>query len=210
MQYLPEFLTVATIHLLAVMSPGPDFVMITRNSLKYSRRSGIYSALGLGLGILVHVSYSLLGISFVISRSIVLFSLIKFLGAGYLLYIGYKSLKARPHQENSLDLGLEKRDLGKWAALKMGFLTNILNPKVSLFFFALFTQVINPSTPHSIQVLYGVEMSGMTFAWFAVVATMFSSQIIKKRFLKVSHYVERAMGVILIGLGLKLAFTSSK
>ena len=79
MGYLPIFLTVALAHLLAVISPGPDFIMITRNSLIYSRKSGIYSAIGLGLGILVHVIYSLVGIGLVISQSILLFTIIKFL-----------------------------------------------------------------------------------------------------------------------------------
>jgi len=94
MPYLSEFITVAIIHLLAVMSPGPDFVMIMRNSLLYSRKTGIYSAIGLGAGIAVHVTYSLIGIGFIISKSVLLFSIIKLLGAGYLVYVGYKSLKA--------------------------------------------------------------------------------------------------------------------
>ena len=77
MSYLPIFLTVALAHLLAVISPGPDFIMITRNSLIYSRRTGIYSSIGLGLGILVHVTYSLVGIGLIISKSIILFNTIK-------------------------------------------------------------------------------------------------------------------------------------
>ena len=84
MQYLPEFLTIAGIHLLAVMSPGPDFAMIVRNSLVYSKKTAIYSSLGLAAGILVHVTYSLVGIGLIISQSILLFSVIKFFGAGYL------------------------------------------------------------------------------------------------------------------------------
>lgn len=79
MQYLPIIATVALVHLLAVISPGPDFIMITRNSIIYSRRSGVYSALGLGLGILVHVTYSLVGIGLLIAQSILLFNAIKFL-----------------------------------------------------------------------------------------------------------------------------------
>ena len=89
MAFLPEFLAVVTIHLLAVMSPGPDFVMISRNSLIYSRRSGIFSALGLACGMAVHASYSLVGIGLIITKSIVLFSILKFVGAAYLLYFGY-------------------------------------------------------------------------------------------------------------------------
>lgn len=209
MQFLPEFLTVVVIHLLAAMSPGPDFVMISRNSLIYSRKVGIYSSIGLGLGILVHVTYSLIGIGLIISKSILLFSVLKFIGAAYLLYIGYKCLRAKPHHAQHMEKE-KQNDLGKLAAIRMGFLTNVLNPKATLFFFALFTQVINPSTPKTIQILYGLEMAIMTFAWFAFVATILSHNLIRKRFASVQHLLERTFGAILIALGIKVALSSSK
>lgn len=209
MPYLTEFLTVATIHLLAVMSPGPDFVMITRNSLKYSRKTAAYSALGLGLGILMHVTYSLVGIGLIISQSVLLFSIVKYLGAAYLIYIGIKSLRSKQH---SISTGKVKttKDLSKFQAIRMGFLTNILNPKVTLFFLAIFTQVINPSTPLFVQLIYGIEMAVVTFLWFAAVASFFSVGFIKNKFANFIHYLEKAMGAILVGLGIKLAFSSSK
>lgn len=133
MEYLPEFLTVVVIHLLAVMSPGPDFALVSRNSFVYSRRSGVFSALGIALGLGVHVAYSLVGIGLLIAQSIVLFSTIKFIGAAYLIYLGVRSLlsKKKPAGAELLE---EKSDITKFAALKQGFLTNILNPKVTLFF----------------------------------------------------------------------------
>jgi threonine/homoserine/homoserine lactone efflux protein len=128
MPYLSAILTVAILHFLAVMSPGPDFIMISRNALVYSRRSGIYAALGLALGILVHVTYSLVGIGLIISQSLILFSILKFVGAGYLLYVGYKALGAR-QSHVSIDDHQQKRDLSKLAALRMGFITNATTPK---------------------------------------------------------------------------------
>lgn len=208
MSFLPEFLTVVVVHLLAVTSPGPDFVMISRNSLIHSRKVGVYSAIGLGLGILVHVTYSLIGIGFLISKSIVLFSILKFIGAGYLLYIGYQCLRAQPRREELL-AAQQHKDMGVYAAIRMGFLTNVLNPKATLFFFALFTQVIDPHTPKTIQALYGLEMSVMTFVWFALVALILSHNLIRKRFVSVQHYLERSFGVILIALGIKVALSSS-
>lgn len=209
MQYLAEFITVALIHLLAVMSPGPDFALISRNSLVYSRKTGIYSAIGLALGILVHVTYSLVGIGFIISRSIVLFSAIKFAGAAYLVYIGYKSLKSKPKMlsKNCLQ---EKKDMDKFAAIRAGFLTNALNPKVTLFFLSLFTQVISPETPLPIQIFYGIEMSLMTFVWFSLVALVLSHSLIQEKFASVHHHVEKFFGVILIALGIKVALSNSR
>lgn len=207
MPYLSEFLTVATVHLLAVMSPGPDFVMITRNTLVYSGKTGMYSAVGLGLGIGVHVIYSLLGIGLLISQSIVLFNIIKFIGAGYLLYIGYKSLTAKAsHVKISQEH--RKKDISRAQAVRIGFITNVTNPKATLFFLALFTQVIDPTTPLFIQLLYGIEMMVATAAWFAFVALIFSHHKIKRGFEKVQHIAEKLMGAVLIGLGVRLALAT--
>lgn len=209
MNFLPELLTVLVVHLLAVMSPGPDFVLVSQNSLMHSRKTGILTSIGLALGILIHVAYSLIGIGLIISKSVLLFSILKFLCAGYLFYIGYKSLKAKKTQVGE-NLVKSDCELGTLAAIKMGFLTNVLNPKVTLFFFALFTQVINPQTPKAIQLVYGLEMSVMTFIWFALVAIVLSHKIIKDRFVSIQHYLEKAFGIILIALGIKVALSSSK
>jgi RhtB (resistance to homoserine/threonine) family protein len=209
MTYLPELFTIAIIHILAAMSPGPDFALIARNSLVYSRSVGVYSALGLAMGIVVHITYSLLGIGFIISHSIIIFSAIKFFGAGYLIYIGYKSLRSNK-KSVSIEEKEFKDEITKRDSIRMGFLTNVLNPKATLFFLALFTQVIRPETPITIQLMYGLEMVVMTFVWFAIVANILSHKAIKTQFVKVQHKVERAFGVILIALGIKVAMSSSK
>ncbi len=159
LQYLPELLTIATIHMLGVMSPGPDFALISRNSLVYSRRTGILTALGLALGILTHLTYTIVGIGVLIAQSIVLFTIIKFLGAGYLIYIGYKSLRSKKREAVTEITEVPKPDLSAWQAIRNGYLTNILNPKVTLFFLSVFTQVISPTTPAEMKIVYGLEMS---------------------------------------------------
>jgi RhtB (resistance to homoserine/threonine) family protein len=179
--------------------------MISRNSLVYSRRAGIISALGLACGILVHVTYCIIGIGYIISRSILLFSILKFLGAAYLIYIGWKAIQTRPQKESKFVE--ERKEMSDVAALRMGFLTNVFNPKVTLFFFALFTQVISPYTPKLIQILYGAEMFVMTFAWFALVAVLLSLERIRNAFAKAQHKIERVFGVLLVALGIKVALS---
>lgn len=207
--FLTQFLTVAALHILAVMSPGPDFAMVTRNSLIYSRKIGIYTTLGIALGIMVHVAYSLLGIGFIISQSIILFNVIKWVGVLYLVYIGYKSLRAKPQVQNEIEISKE-REISIWSSVKQGFLTNALNPKATLFFLALFTQVIDPATPKVIQFLFGIEMMVITFVWFSLLSLMFSNSLVKNRIIKVQHYVERVTGAVLIALGIKVALASHK
>lgn len=209
MEYLPIILTVAFVHLLAVVSPGPDFIMITRNSLIYSRRSGIYSAIGLGLGILVHVTYSLVGIGLLISKSILIFNIIKFIGATYLIYIGYKSLISKSSRLN-LENTKHKKDLPAVSAIRIGFLTNVTNPKATLFFLSLFTVVINPDTPLAVKLFMGAEMSVVTFLWFILVAYLISHHLIKNRISKVHNFAEKFIGVILVGLGIKVALSGNK
>ncbi|MDD5050703.1 MAG: LysE family transporter [Candidatus Pacebacteria bacterium] len=208
--YLAQFFTVVIVHLLAVMSPGPDFVMVTRNSLVYSRKVGVYTSLGLGFGIAVHVTYCLLGIGLLISQSILLFNVIKYLGAGYLIYIGYKSLRAKPQAEKAEEILKAEKEISPLSAIRIGFLTNVLNPKATLFMLALFTQVINPGTPRLIEGLYGVEMVVMTFLWFSLVSVFFSNPLIKEKISKVQHHIERVTGAVLILLGIKVALSSRK
>lgn len=208
--FLTQFLTVAVIHLLAAISPGPDFVVVSRNSLTYSRKIGIYTGLGIALGLSVHIAYSMLGIGLIISQSIVLFSVIKLLGAGYLLYIGYKMLKSKPATHESLESHDERPQklLTPLGAVKNGFLVNVLNPKATLFFLALFTQVIDPVTPSYIKLLYGIEMMIMTFVWFAVVSIIFSHKVLRAKISKAQHIVDKCTGFILILLGLKVIMSS--
>lgn len=210
MHYLPEFITVMVAHLLAVMVPGPDFALVSRNSLVYSRRVARYTSLGLAAGIGVHVTYSLVGIGLLIAQSIVLFSFIKLLGAGYLIYIGYKSIQSKPGRAVSPVEGLtaQLHELSRSAAVKMGFLTNVLNPKATLFFLSLFTQIISKETPRVVLAGYGVEMVAMTFVWFSLVGTILSSGAIKKSFVAVQHYFEKFFGVVLIALGIKVALST--
>ncbi len=209
--FLTQLLTVAVVHLLAVMSPGPDFAVVTRNSLIYSRRIAIYTSLGIALGISVHVAYSLLGIGFIISKSIILFNTIKYIGAAYLLYIGYKSLRAKPALVVSNDTNVEvAKTISTRSAIWTGFLTNVLNPKATLFFLALFTQVIDPLTPKSIQLFYGVEMMVITFVWFSIVSILFSNSLIKAKVSRFQHRIEQATGAVLIALGIKVALATHK
>lgn len=209
MSHLSEFFTVAVIHFLALVSPGPDFVMISRNSMVHSRRSGVYSSLGLALGILVHVTYCLFGIGLLISRSVLLFALFKYLGAAYLIFIGFKCLRSRPSVMAAEEV-VKEREISPIAAVRMGFLTNVLNPKATLFIFGLFTQVIHADTPLLLKVLYGSEMSLVTFLWFAFVASVLSHRTIRSRFASVQHVFERVFGGLLIALGIRVALEKGR
>ncbi|QLF94430.1 LysE family transporter [Pseudomonas sp. ABC1] len=203
--YWMEFLTVALVHLLAVASPGPDFAVVVRDSVNHGRRTGTWVAFGLGCGILVHVTYSLLGIGLIVSQSIVLFNLFKWLAAAYLLYLGVCALRARPRS-----LQIDEHSVAQPSSRKAfvtGFMTNGLNPKATLFFLSLFTVVIDPHTPMAIQVGYGLYLAIATGLWFCLVAWLFSRPGVRAGFARMGHWFDRLTGAVLVGLGIRLAFT---
>ena len=203
-----EALAVATITILAVISPGADFAMVTRNSMILSRRAGVLTATGISLGVLVHVAYSMAGIGLLIAQSIVLFSLIKFAGAAYLIYLGFTMLRAK--KTDPTDAAATVAPLSDLAALKIGFFTNALNPKTTLFVVALFTQVISPNTPLAVQLGYGAFMSLAHLVWFALVAYAFSSDTARRFVASSRHVIERCIGAALVTLGLALAMASMR
>lgn len=206
--FLTQFITIAIVHFLAVASPGPDFAIVVKNSVSYGRKVGIYTSLGVGIGILVHVAYSILGIGVIISQSLFLFHLIKFLGAAYLIYIGVKSIKAKPNPKQVEVEQVHSHIPSFRKAFFHGFMTNGLNPKATLFFLSLFTIMINPETPIVYQIVYGIYMSLATAIWFSIVTLLFSQEKVRQQFQSIGHWFDRIMGGVLIGLGIKLATTN--
>lgn len=199
---MTELLAVITITLLAVISPGPDFAMVTRNSLILSRRAGVVTALGIGLGVLVHVAYTLIGVGLLIQQSLWLFNAIKFAGAVYLVCLGVKMLRARPVGREVQSAVVPLSDM---AALRTGFLTNALNPKTTVFIVSLFMQVVDTETPLAVQIGYGAFISVAHMVWFGLVAMCFSAGIVRDRLLAVRHWIDRVFGGLLVGLGVMLA-----
>ena len=182
--------------------------MAVRNSLVYSRRTGVWTAVGFGAGIAVHILYSLAGLALLISRSILLFDALRLLGAAYLVYLGTRSLVSKA---GGLEIGEpEKRpDIPPWAALRIGFLTNVLNPKATLFFLSLFTLVIAPDTPAPVLGVLCVILIGNTMLWFSLVAVFLTQPRIRGMLAKSQNVLNRTLGGLLIALGVMVALTRS-
>jgi len=165
--YFTELLTIGVIAIFMAISPGADFVMVTRNSIFYSRKAGLYSALGVSAAIWVHVAYSIAGLAVIISSSVVLFSIIKYLGAGYLIYIGWKTFTSKSLMD--IDESVSSQPLSNTKAFRIGFITNVLNPKTTIFFLSIFTQIVTQETPLWLQLVYGAIISCAHLLWFVVV-----------------------------------------
>lgn len=202
---MTELIAVAVITLLATISPGPDFAMVTRNSTLYGRNPGLLAALGIALGVQVHVFYTMFGIGLVIAHSPTLFALIKMAGAGYLIYIGWKTFINRSKLVIDLHGGTRVSSVRMFGS---GFLTNALNPKTTLFVVSTYTQVVHPNTPLAAQFGIGLFMSVTHFVWFSAVAIFFSQHAFRSRMIHHQRSIDQLIGSVLIAAGVSLAFAN--
>ena len=205
--YLTELITVSVLTVIIAITPGLDFILVTRNSVFHSRKAGVYSSIGIGLSLWIHVAYSIAGLATIISQSVLVFSVIKYLGAAYLMYIGWKTLSSSSKVGVSLRRpdNLADETMSRFSAIKMGFLCNLLNPKAPIFFLSLFTQIISPETPLWLQVTYGAIISVVHTIWFSIVAVFLSQPVFMRKFNRCKQGLEKAVGAVLIGFGLKIA-----
>lgn len=201
---LIEVLSVLSIHLLAVISPGPDFFMLLKNTLTYSRKTGIYTAIGFGLGIGVHVSYSLLGLNLLIKNSELLYQIITYMGAAYLAYIGIMSLISKTAAIEQKNYA-HQQDISPLKAIRIGFITNVLNPKATLFFISLFTLVVSPEASRVAVTGIGIAMMINTSLWFSLLAIMVSHNRIMPFLNQHQRKMNIVFGLILLAFGVKVA-----
>lgn len=202
---MTAFFAITLLIILAAISPGPDFVMVTKNSLLYSRKEGLFTALGVSTSLLIHASYCLFGLAIIISKSLLVFSLIKYAGALYLVYIGIKSLLTKKEPELTA-VQHSKNNISAYQVFKQGLLCNLLNPKAIMFILAFFTVIISPTTPLWAQIGYGLEISLIHLIWFSLLVLTITHSYIGAALNKVQHYIVKVMGVVLIGFGISIAF----
>lgn len=204
-----EFLAIITISIFMAVSPGPDFFMVSRNSIMYNRTAGIYSAIGVSLAIWIHVAYSIAGLAILISKSIFLFSIIKYIGAAYLIFICFKTIFSKTNSKQDIIKKETVEKVSKFESFKTGFITNALNPKTTIFFLSIFTQIVNTNTSLAVQIIYGAIISLVHFIWFYSVAYFFSLPLILNKFQRYQKRIEMFVGAALIIFGIKVAFTKA-
>ena len=201
-QDLNQFLVIVLVHLLAVISPGPDFALITRQSFLYGRTSSIYTSLGIASGILVHVSYCIVGLNFLLTNNDVLFY-IRIVCAIYLFYLGIKSLLSHNIKlNNNAKIEYDIVEITPIIAYRDGFITNVLNIKATFFFLSLYVYIDTAFI--TIRVLYGLWMSIITGLWFILLSIILTSKKITENTYNYQFYINKLMGIVLIYLAIKI------
>ncbi|MBP8226473.1 MAG: LysE family translocator [Pararheinheimera sp.] len=208
MEFWPEFILIASVHLVAVASPGPDFAIVLRYAVRYGRNVALAASMGIGMAIFLHVCYSLLGVGLLIKTTPWLFTLFSVLAAAYLAYIGWQAIRSGEPvsvtTDDKAEAIAESPSLLK--AFTSGFVTNGLNPKATLFFLSLFAVIISPMTPVSYKVIYGVYMAGATAVWFSFLSVILTREKVRSFLLRKGYWFDRLMGGVLLALAMHLIY----
>ncbi|MDO9451645.1 MAG: LysE family transporter [Stagnimonas sp.] len=200
MNSLTLFSTAAAAHVLAVMSPGPDFAVVTRQTLAHGRSAGLLTALGIAVGIVFHVAYALFGLGWLLQKLPMLLELLRYGGALFLLWMGFNAVRSTPAAD-TVAVDTARPDRRSFA---IGLTTNLLNPKATLFFVALCSTLITSGTPLGWRFALAAWIVVSTGLWFSLVALMLGHPAARRRLAAHAHRIDQAMGVVLIVLGLSM------
>ena len=198
---LGQIAVIVSVTFLVMVTPGPDMVLVLRNTVLAGRRAGFRTALGILMGNLVHITYWLLGIGWLISRSIVAFNGLRFAAAGYLIYLGIASFRSRRSVPGAT--ASPRWRLQNWFA--QGLINNVLNPKGTLFYLGVFTVVIAPGTSASAMVVLVASMLLVSAAFWLLFVCTLDRPAVRTLFERSGTLVDRLCGGLLILLGVRVA-----
>lgn len=188
------------------LTPGADTMYILGRSISQGKKTGVLSALGIATGALVHCLFAVLGLSVILAKSAIAFEAIKYIGAAYLIYLGIKMLLSKT--EKDFGINTNKEQLNYRKIYISGILTNVLNPKVALFFLAFLPQFIDPEYSQSYLpfLILGLTFVTTGTIWCLVLA-IFSSKMSHtiRRNYRIKKWLDKTTGIIFMGLGIKLA-----
>ncbi len=211
MNELTLLLTLAAVHSVALLSPGPDFALVVQNVTRHGRRSGLCIALGLSLGILLHTALSLTGVSYLIQQHESVFAVVQLLGGGFLLYLGLTALWASYQGWQQASVLAETPSVSlvhsPLQAVLKGLTTNLLNPKALVFFVSLMSTLVPANVSLAVKGLAAALLFVLSLGWFSLLAWWLSSSAMQQRLAQASHYVDALCGGIfsLLGGGILLS-----
>ncbi|MFE8064786.1 LysE family translocator [Priestia aryabhattai] len=192
-----------------IILPGPDTAIMTKNTLTVGKQGGFKTMIGICCALSIHTLTAIVGLSAIIAKSALLFSIFKYIGAVYLLYLGIKSLWTLRNQETTETV--VKIKYKNTSSFKQGFLTNLLNPKIAVFFLTFLPQFVNPGS-HTFMpfLILGMTYIVLTIVWYLFYIYLLNqiSAFMKKP--KTQKVIEGITGTILIGFGIKLALEKAR
>jgi RhtB (resistance to homoserine/threonine) family protein len=201
-----SFYVFVLMSILLIILPGPDTGLATQNTITYGRKGGVQTVFGITSGLIIHTLAAVFGLSALIVKSAFLFSTFKYIGAIYLIYLGAVSLWSLKQKSGTPSGDGIKTKYQNKSAFRQGFITNLLNPKVAVFFLTFLPQFLNPGSKPFLQFLMmGITYTALTIIWLLLYVYLIDSinAWIKKA--STQRAIQGISGLVLVGFGIKLA-----
>jgi RhtB (resistance to homoserine/threonine) family protein len=197
--------------ILLIILPGPDTAIATKNTLTVGRTGGFRTIFGTCCALLIHTLAAVVGLSAIIVKSALLFSVFKYFGAVYLVFLGVKTLWALKQNKTAPTEMTAESKYDKKSCFKQGFLTNLLNPKVAVFFLTFLPQFVDSGSPSFIPFLImGITYTLLTAIWFLFYIYLLNQIRTFMKKPRTQMLMEGITGTILIGFGIKLALEKAQ
>ncbi|EPN4479536.1 LysE family translocator [Vibrio cholerae] len=195
------FVTVAVAHFLALLSPGPDFVLVVKSAIRNKGKNAIGIAVGIALANAVYIGLCLVGVGSILAASVSIMIALKIVGGLFLIYLAIQALKARRSSYETFEVS-ESESASTHSGtfhyeLVTGFMSGILNPKNLLFYLSLFTVVLTNDVSFSFKLGLGIWMTLVVFFWDAAIIFLLSTNKVRSRFTKLAFYIDKVTGAIL-------------
>ncbi|GGM07894.1 amino acid transporter [Streptomyces cinereus] len=205
---LSIFITVGIAHFLALLSPGPDFVLIVKSAIKNDSKDAIGVALGITIANAVYISLCLIGIGSILAASALLMIILKIIGGLFLIYLAVQALQARKSSYSQLDINESiSNNLTNTTFLKefvAGFISGIFNPKNLLFYLSLFTVVLTPEVSFAFKLSLGIWMTIVVFLWDTSIIFLLSTRKVRQKFTQAAYYIDKITGALLGIIGVTI------
>jgi len=202
------FITVAVAHFLALLSPGPDFVLVVKSAIKNEGKNAIGIALGIASANALYIGLCLVGVGSILAASVSVMIALKVIGGLFLIYLAVQALRARKSSYEQLNIAdSATANSSKSTFLTeflTGFMSGILNPKNLLFYLSLFTVVLTPEVGFAFKLGLGIWMTAVVFLWDVSIIFILSTRTIRSKFTKSAYYIDKVTGVLLGFIGIAI------
>lgn len=210
MNELSILATLAGVHLIGLVSPGPDVALVVQNATQHGRKTGVMIALGLSCGILIHLILSLTGISYLVKQQPFIFNLLQLIGGSYLLYLGIGALRSvLANQASTLSQSTSSVLGNKRQAFTKGMMTNLLNPKALVFFISLLSSLIPASMSASGKVSAALILGSISLIWFSCLAWLLTTSAMQQRLQRITRTVDSLCSLVFILAGSVILWQAS-
>ncbi|MDA5545371.1 threonine export protein RhtC [Yersinia rochesterensis] len=198
------FLTVALVHLVALMSPGPDFFFVSQIAASRSRREAMMGVVGISLGIVVWAGVALMGLNLILQKMAWLHEIIMVGGGLYLCWMGWQLLKSARSKQEASESEVQVALPARGRTFVRGFLTNLSNPKAVIYFGSVFSLFVGDDVSAGARWGLFVLIIAETFVWFSIVACVFALPVMRRGYQRLSKWIDGLAGVLFTGFGIHL------